>query len=247
MDKIYSFWEVMMLPNIARFYDNKYLSAIRYAFYVSMPFWLTISFFDILGNLFLNPTGFLFDRSGLNLGFWITGGLTGEDYLQHGLIKILLEYKIIISAGYKLTAITASIILAKKLSEIWQSDKNLTVFCAIASVIFVMPHTIFAQADQTDYFSNVDFFSTFVITFLSAKIFSKLCSIKKLFLKTPKSFPQELSHYVAATLPVLLTLLIFSLLSLVIVLLKNELAKSIKRARKILEKIDALEIEEKMK
>ena len=222
MDKIYSFWEVMMLPNIARFYDNKYLAAIRHAFYVSMPFWLTISFFDILGNLFLNPTGFLFDRSGLNLGFWLTGGLTGEDYLQHGIVKILLEYKFIISAGYKMTAITASIILAMKLAEIWHSDKILTVFCAIASTVFIMPHNIFTQVTQTDYFSNTEFFSTFAITFLSAKIFSKLYNIKKLFLKTPKSFPRELSYYVSATLPILLTLLIFSMLSLATTLLKAE-------------------------
>ena len=81
MEKIYSFWEVLMIPNIMNFYNNKYLSAIRHTFYVSMPFWLTVSFFDILGNLFLNPSGILFSKDGLNLGFWLTG-LSGEEYLQ---------------------------------------------------------------------------------------------------------------------------------------------------------------------
>lgn len=223
MEKIYMFWEVMMLPNIARFYDNKYLSAIRHTFYVSMPFWLTISFFDILGNLFLNPTGFLFDRSGLNLGFWFTGGLTGEDYLQYGIVKILLEYKNIIAAGYNLTAITASVILAEKLAEIWHSDKFLNIFCAIAAAILIMPQTSFDQMNHYDYFSSISFFATFTITFLSSKLFSMLYNIKKLSLKTPKSFPRELSHYVSATVPVLLTLLTFSLLSLAINLIGNEL------------------------
>lgn len=222
MEKIYLFWEVMMLPNISRFYNNKYLSAIRHTFYVSMPFWLTMSFFDILGNFFLNPTGFLFDRSGLNLGFWFTGGLTGEDYLQHNLVKILLEYKNIISAGYNLTAITASVILAEKLSEIWHSDKFLNIFCSIAAAILIMPHTAFSQINQSDYFSSIDFFAAFTITFMSSKLFSILYNIKKLSLKTPKTFPPELSHYVSATLPVLLTLLIFSLLSLAIKLLGSE-------------------------
>lgn len=223
MEKIYSFWEVMMLPNIARFYDNKYLSAIRHTFYVSMPFWLTISFFDILGNLFLNPTGFFMERDGLNLGFWLTGGLTGEDYLQNTAVIILNEYKKIIAAGYNLTAITASVALANKLSDIWDSDKFLNIFCSLAAVVFISPFSAYEQKEITDYFSSLGFFSAFFVTFLSSKLFSKLYHIKKLFLKTPKSFPQELSHYVSAVLPVLLTLTIFSLLSLAVVLLKDKI------------------------
>lgn len=223
MDKIYSFWEVLMLPNISRFYNNKYLSAIRYTFYVSMPFWLTVSFFDILGNLFLNPTGILMNKDGLNLGFWLTGGLTGDDYLQYPIVKILLEYKQIISAGYSLTAVTAAITLSSKLSEIWKSDRILTIFCSMASVLFISPFSAYEQQNEiTDYFSEIGFFSAFIITFLSSKLFSILYGIKKLRLKTPKTFQRELAHYVSAVIPVMLTLLIFSILSLLVALTADQ-------------------------
>lgn len=229
MDKIYSFWEVLMLPNISRFYNNRYLSAIRYTFYVSMPFWLTISFFDILGNLFLNPTGILMNKDGLNLGFWLTGGLTGDDYLQYPIVKILLEYKQIISAGYSLTAVTAAITLSSKLSEIWKSDRILTIFCSIASVLFISPFSAYEQkVEITDYFSEIGFFSAFLITFLSSKLFSVFYNIKKLRVKTPKSFPRELAHYVSAVFPVLLTLLIFSILSLLVTLAADQFKDFIK-------------------
>ena len=219
MEKIYSFWEVLMLPNINRFYNNKYLSAIRYTFYVLMPFWLTVSFFDILGNLFLNPSGFLMSKEGLNLGFWLTG-LSGDEYFQSSFVKILSEYKQIISVGYSLTAIIATIVLSRKLSEIWEADKNLTVFCSLAAFILISPLATHNQNEMKDYFAELGFFSAFSATFLSAKLFSWLYGIKKLRLKTPKSLPRELAHYVSAVFPVLITLVIFSLLSLLIAMIK---------------------------
>ena len=208
-----------MLPSISRFYNNKYLSAIRHTFYVLMPFWLTISFFDILGNLFLNPSGFLMSKDGLNLGFWLTG-LSGEEYLQSNFVKILSEYKQIISVGYSLAAIIATIVLSRKLSEIWNSEKNLTVFCSLAAFILISPLATHNQNEMKDYFAELGFFSAFSATFLSAKLFSWLYRKKKLRLRTPKSLPRDLARYVSAVLPVLITLLIFSLLSLLIAMIK---------------------------
>ena len=208
-----------MLPNISRFYNNKYLSAMRHTFYILMPFWLTISFFDILGNLFLNPSGFFMSKEGLNLGFWLTG-LSGDEYLQSAFVKILSEYKQIISVGYSLAAIIATIVLSRKLSEIWGSEKDLTVFCSLAAFILISPLAAHGQNEMKDYFAELGFFSAFFVTFLSAKLFSWLYKKKKLRLKTPKTLPKDLARYVSAVFPVLITLLIFSLLSLVIVSIK---------------------------
>lgn len=220
MEKIYSFWEVLMVPNIMRFYNNKYLSAIRHTFYVSMPFWLTVSFFDILGNLFLNSSGILFSKDGLNLGFWLTGGLSGEEYSQSRLIILMESYRQIIFAGYGMTAIIFTITLAGKLSELWKSDRYLTIFCAITAFILFSPVSYLEQKEVRDYFSELGFFSAFFITAMSARIFSWLYSIKKLRLKTPESFPKEMTHYVSAVFPVLITVLIFSLWAFAATLLK---------------------------
>lgn len=220
MEKIYSFWEVMMLPNISRFYNNKYLSAIRHTFYILMPFWLTVSFFDILGNLFLNPFGILMSGEGLNLGFWITG-LSGEEYLKSDFVKVLSEYKQIISIGYSLVAVIATAVLSAKLSEIWNTDRRLTVFCSLSAFVLISPLAAHDQNVMKDYFAELGFFSAFSSAFLSAKIFSVLYEIKKLRLKIPKAFPRELSYYLEAVLPVLITLLIFSLLSLIFTEMKH--------------------------
>lgn len=219
MEKIYSFWEVLMIPNIMNFYNNKYLSAIRHTFYVSMPFWLAVSFFDILGNLFLNSSGILFSKDGLNLGFWLTG-LSGEEYLQSRMVLYLESYRKIIFAGYSMTAIIFTITLAGKLSEIWHSDKYLTIFCAITSFILFSPVFSIEQKEIRDYFSALGFFSAFFITTVSARIFSWLYSIKKLRLKVPDSMPKEMAHYLTAVFPVLMTVSIFSLWAFATMMLK---------------------------
>ena len=219
MEKIYSFWEAMMLPNIMRFYNNKYLSAIRHTFYVSMPFWLAVSFFDILGNLFLNPSGILFSKDGLNLGFWLTG-LSGEEYLQSRMVILMESYRQIIFLGYRMTAIIFTITLAGKLAELWKSDRYLTIFCATTSLLLFSPVSSLGPKEGRDYFSELGFFSAFFITTVSARIFSWLYAIKKIRLKTPASFPKEMTHYLSAVFPVLLTVLIFSLWSFVAMNLK---------------------------
>lgn len=204
-----------MIPSIGRFYKNKYLSAIRHTFYVLMPFWLTVSFFDILGKLILNPLGFIMGKEGLELGLFLTG-TSGEEYLQSNFAEILSEYNQIISIGYSLTAIIATIILAGKLSEIWKADRNLTIFCSLAAFVLISPLATHEQHEMKDYFAELGFFSAFSVTFLSAKLFSFLYKQKKLRLRTPKALPKDFSYYLSAIFSVLLTLFIFSLLALLI-------------------------------
>ena len=208
MEKFFSFWEFTFIPNITRFYNNKYFSAVRRSFYVLLPFWLTISFFDLIGNVFFNPTGFLMDKDGLNLGFWITG-MSGEDYLQSDFVQRLQICKKIISGGYSIVAMTIVITLSSQLSEIWKSDKTLTMLSSMAA--FVLAMTLYGvQNEASSYFSELGFFSAFSITFVSARIFSWLYNFKKLQLKPPKSLPKEMAKYLSNILPVSLTLIIFA-------------------------------------
>lgn len=219
MEKFFSFWELTMIPSIMHFYSNKYLSAIRHTFYLLIPFWLVVSFFDILGNLFLNPYGILLSKDGLNLGFWLTG-LSGEEYLHSRMVIYLESYRKIIFAGYSMTAIIFTITLAGKLSEIWNSDRYLTIFCAITSFILFSPVFSMEPREMRDYFSVLGFFSAFFVTTMSSRIFSWLYSVKKLRLKVPESFPKEMAHYLTAVFPVLITLSIFSLWAFAAMLMK---------------------------
>ena len=219
MEKIYSAWEFLLIPRIQSFYHDKYFSIIRRTFYVLMPFWLTVSFFDILGNVVFNPSGFLMDKDGLNLGFYLTG-LSGDDYLNSNFVKTLQLYKKIIGGGYSIIAIVGAMTLASRLSEIWKSDKTLTLFCSISAFALVASTTTYGQGATSDYFSELGIFSAFTITIVSSRLFAWLYSQKQLRLKTPKSLPKEMAHYLSALFPVLLTLIFFSLVTLAIDLIK---------------------------
>ncbi len=218
MESFFKFWDTHFLPSIAKFYNNNYLIAIRRTFYVLMPFWLTVSFFDLIGNVFLNPTGILFDNGGLNLGFWLTG-LTGEDYLHSNFAYLMLTYKKIISVGYNIVTMIITITLSARLAEIWQSDKTMTIFCSGSAFLIVYSLAPTHEPQVSDYFSEMGFFSAFLLTFISARIFSWLYHKKPLFIKVPKYLPQEMAKYLSAIFPVALTLIFFPLLIFVLSIL----------------------------
>ena len=219
MEKIFSFWDLMLIPSITRFYQNNYLSAVRSSFYILIPFWLAVSFFDLIGNVFLDPSGILFDKDGLNLGFWITGS-SDEDFLQSDFVKYLSVCRQVVGQSYAIIAIVISVTLSSKLSEIWQSDKILTIFSSISAFTIFSVFTNAKMNEAENYFSELGFFSVFFVTFLAAKIFSLLYKQKKLLLKIPKHFPNKMAHCLSAILPVLLTQIIFVLITISLIVFK---------------------------
>ena len=218
MEKFMSFWESTFIPSITNFYRNKFFTAVRRSFYALMPFWLTISLFDFIVNVFLNPTGILLDKDGLNLGFWITG-LSGEDYLQSDFVQVLQVCNKIIGGGYSIVAITIVITLSSQLAELWKSDKVLTMLVSVSAFVLAMALNHPVQ-ETSSYFSELGFFSSFFLTFVAARIFSWLVKFKRLLLKPPKSLPKEMSKYLSNILPISMTLLIFALLTILIHFIK---------------------------
>ena len=215
MEKVYSFWESWLIPNAVKFYKNKYLTAIRRTFYVLIPFWLTMSTLDVIDNLILNPHGLVMGSQGLNLGFWLTGGLSGEDFLNSNFAQILLTYKSIVDIGYKIITVLIASILSRHLAEIFDSDKYLTIFCSLASFLLMSQMFSTNSNEIGDYFSRRGYFLAFFTAFSSSWLFAKLSKIKRLRLKTPKSLPEEFVNYISQTLSIALTLLVFSILSLI--------------------------------
>ena len=224
MGNIYSFWELTLIPRVEQFYNNKYLTAIRRTFYVLIPFWLTMSALDVINNLILNPSGFVMSNQGLNLGFWLTGGLSGEDYLNSGFSQILTTYNQILDIGYRIITILIVSVLSRHLAEIFDSDKYLTIFCSLAAFLIIISATTHDSSEVTDYFSRRGYFVAFLTAFISSWIFAKLSKIKKLQIKTPQSTPEEFSKYISKTLPIFLTLLTFSILALIIALVTKNLS-----------------------
>ena len=219
MSALYSFWEFWLIPNVEKFYNNPYLIAIRRSFYVLIPFWLTISAMDVINNLFLNPNGLIMSSNGLNLGFWLTNGLSSEDFLNSGFAKVLSTYKKIVDIGYEIITILIVSILSRHLAEIFDSDKYLTIFCSLAAFLLVSPIVADNPGEISDYFSRRGYFSAFLVAFSSSWLFAKFSKIKRLKIKTPSALPEECSKYISQTFSIALTLLIFSIFALIFSLL----------------------------
>ena len=219
MGNIYSFWELTLIPKVEQFYNNEYLTAIRRTFYILIPFWLTISALDVINNLLLNPKGFLMSNQGLNLGFWITGGLSGEDYLSSDFAQILMTYNGIVDIGYRIITILIVSILSRYLADIFESDKYLTIFCSLAAFLMMLSVPTHNAGEVTDYFSRRGYFLAFMTAFVSSWLFSKLSKIKWLQIKAPYSTSKEFSQYISKTPAIFLTLLTASICSLTIALL----------------------------
>ena len=221
MENIYSFWETRLIPNVVKFYQNKFFTAIRRTFYLLIPFWLTVSTLDVINNLILNPNGLMMSSSGLNLGFWLTGGLSGEDFLNSNFAQILMTYKSIVDIGYEIITILIVSILSRHLSKIFDSDKYLTIFCSLSAFLLMSRLLISNPTDISDYFSRRGYFLAFVVAFTSSWLFAKFSKIKLLHVPTPKFVPEEYAKYISKTLAIALTLFIFSILSLISALMTN--------------------------
>ena len=222
MEKAYEFWNVSIIPNIEKIYLNKYLVAIRQSFYVLMPFWLIISVFEILVNIFLDPNGLLLGEQGLNLGFWITGETVGEEYLNSNFAHVLNTYRQILVVGYSIVSLTITLTLSSKLADILESDKMLTIFCSMSAFLLMSLNTS-SEKIFIDYFNHIEFFTAFFTTFTASALFAKLSKIPKLKLKIPASFPEEMSKYLSVSLSIFLTIMIFSIISLIISLISQNI------------------------
>ncbi len=214
MKSFESIWELRFIPLAAKFYKNPYLLAIRRSFFRIMPFLLAVVFFDVTESIFLDPWGLLMGDPGLNLGYWITGGLMGDAYQQNWIVQMLEFCRPIIGFGYGIVSILLTISIAGNLAELWKSDPTLTRFCAIAAFLSLLPLAPDSQLALTDYFSERRFFSAIAIAFIAVWIFSRLSRIERLIFHIPPGFPKEFSHFLSFTLPVLLTLFCFFLLAL---------------------------------
>lgn len=218
MGRVSSFWELHFLPAAARLYKNKYLQAVRHSFFMIMPFLLAVSLLDILESVVLDPWGLVMGGQGLNFGFWLTGGLSGDEYGRTNLVKALLACRGIIGVGYWIVSALLAMSLAGKLADIWRSDRYMTMFCAAAAFLFLVSADFVEQAALADYFAERRMFSAFFSAFLSARVFSFLSQKKILRISAPTYLPVKMSRHLSYTVPILLTLLLFALISALIML-----------------------------
>ena len=202
----HKFDTLVLLPGVAQLYKNKYLRALRHSFFTMMPFLLTVSAFDILCNVIINPQGIFMGANGLNLGFWLTGGLTGEAYLNHWLIKIFSDIRLMSELGYGTVSIIIAAVLSGRLSEIWHVSKEIAVTCTIINLLLLTPLTATESGSLAVFLNGRNFFSAFAAAFFSTFMLSKISRIRRLQIKKPDCFPAALAEHMPMLFPVMLTL-----------------------------------------
>ena len=204
-----------LLPMAARLHRNRYLQAVRHSFFIILPFLLAVSFLDILESLVLDPFSPVMGEEGLNLGFWVTGGLSGDAYRQHWLVQSMVSCRHIIGVGYGMLSLALAMVLAGKLATLWNADRLMAAFCALAAFLFLLPSSgEMVQEEFVDYFAGRRFLSAFFVAVLSARLFAWFSHIRKLRLNLPKALPGNPMRCLSAFVPVLLTLLVLMLLSM---------------------------------
>ena len=208
--------DLIPLKMAGKLIDNPYLDAIRRCFFRMMPFLLAVSFMDIIVTVFLSPDGFILGSRWLNLGFWLTGGLTGEEYQQHHIMVTLVSFRHVVSMGYGILSLVLVLSMSHKLAKLWEIDKVATTFCALTAYMFMLPPADMAnQAAVVDYFAERRFFAAFFSAFAASALFAFFCGQKKLRMPPFPRQNGDLGYFLDMTIPISLTLSVFAILALV--------------------------------
>ena len=211
LDRVWSDW---LTPFILYLHRNTYLQAMRQVFFRLMPFIVGISALDALESLVLAPHGLVMGSHYLNLGFWLTGGLTGEAYQNSQTVQVLISCHRVISIGYGALSMLLVVAVAERLATIWNADKGLSIFCALAAILFMTPAPAVNFDELIAHFVQKNYLSGFIITLAAVGIFARLSRVARLCVEPPACMPPQLRLSSRFFPAVLLTLACFICLSL---------------------------------
>ena len=131
MEPFFDWVERSFIPWAGRFSGNKYMTVMLDTFYRLIPFWIVLSFFQILQWGLLDPEGPVMGENGLALGHFAMGGLYGEEYQATAFYQLSHLFSASIDSCQMLFLFFLAMTLATQLTKIWGGDKSLAAFCAL--------------------------------------------------------------------------------------------------------------------
>ncbi|MBO6178440.1 MAG: PTS sugar transporter subunit IIC [Selenomonadaceae bacterium] len=201
------------LPFARHLANNRYLRAVRHSFFAILPFLLAVSLIDVIVGLIFSPFGPIFGEKGLNLGFIITG-LTGEEYLQHWAVSLMVQCRRMIDLGYGMLSIVFTMSLSRRLAEIWGADTLMTSLCALAAFLFFIPVDTALESDISQYTMGRRFLPAFVVAIVASRIYAWVSSRSFSKHEALPFLPKNLARFFNAGIPVTITFVILTVLSL---------------------------------
>ena len=214
------FGELMLLPQAVKIYRNKYLRALRHSFFTILPFLLAVSVLDIVDKNIISPEGPVMSTSGLNLGYWLTGGLTGEAYRQHELIRIFGDFQIVVKLGYGTVSIMITAALAERLGVMWDLPRETSIVTAVVCYFMFSPMFSDGHGWVWVYLSSRSFFSALFSAFFATWCLSRFVKINRFTFAPPDYLPEILAERLPYFIPFMLTLSVTVVMVLVLMLLR---------------------------
>lgn len=189
---------------------NVFLVAIRRAFYRIMPCWMVLAVLLVLKWVMFDPWGPVMGPQGLNVGFFLTGGLYGEDYRQAEIVRSLVFLRDTVNIGIGMVTLFLSMALAAEWSRLFRSNLMMTVFAVTGMHLILLPQNLGEGTGLMGYFASRGVPFAIAVSILTSWLFARFSRVERLRVAMPELVPQRMARSLSYSLPLLLTFLTFS-------------------------------------
>ena len=219
MEPFFDWVERSFIPWAGRFSGNKYMTVMLDTFYRLIPFWIVLSFFQILQWGLLDPEGPVMGENGLALGHFAMGGLYGEEYQATAFYQLSHLFSASIDSCQMLFLFFLAMTLATQLTKIWGGDKSLAAFCALGGFF------MFTQMEASPVGSGVAAVfghpplrvpSAILFAVMSARMLSWLERVPILHWRVPPYLPERVVQPLTLCITAGLTLMFFLFLGMAV-------------------------------
>lgn len=202
MSKLLNRFEDVLLNIAESVDDNKYLSSIKNAFTIFMPFVIVGSFATLFNTFLTSPT--------TGLAKWIPA-----------LEKIKPAFTAVNFATMSFMTIPIIFLIAMKLAKYNKVPEYITGVIAVAAYIAVIPEVVTVVIDKAtgtaagipgSALGAQGLFTGMILAILVTELFSMLTKIKAIKIKMPPSVPTAISDSFNALIPIMITLIITALI-----------------------------------
>jgi cellobiose PTS system EIIC component len=191
--------------------DNKYLSVIKNAFSMYMPF-IIVGSFASLGNVLITSE---------------TTGLAKFESFKF-LTALKPAFSALSFATMGIMTISIIVILAALLARKNHENEILSAIVALGAYISIVPQSIASIVDGVEKLvsglpeasiNSSGLFIGMILTILVVELFNKLCKIEKIKIKMPPQVPSAISKSFNVLIPIFITLFVVAIFGRMFVLL----------------------------
>jgi PTS system cellobiose-specific IIC component len=187
----------VLTPMAAKLAENRYLKAIRDGFAAVLPLIIAGSFFTLINNLIVGPTG---------LTMW----------LFHTPCQPIMDVgNAVISATMNMLALLVVYTTAYALARSYKMNGVMLGASAVVCFFILTPILINAQVKAeiivTSYLGSQAMFMAFIVSFVTVELIRFFSHFKVLIIHMPDSVPPAIANSFNGLIPTVITVVIFAI------------------------------------